>query len=319
MNILITGVAGFIGSSLAEKLVELGHSVFGVDNFDTFYKKETKLSNLHNLMQSANFTFLEGDICNKELYKNKIFKHIDIVVHLAARAGVRPSLEIPDKYYESNAIGTIELLEFAKREKIKRFIFASSSSVYGKNPNSPWKEDSELMPISPYAASKISAESIGKVYAHLYNIQFIALRFFTVYGPKQRPDLAIHKFFHKIYNDQAIDFYGDGKTYRDYTYIDDIIHGLIGALFSEELNENFMCFNLGNNKQISLAELVTNIEKIIGKKAILNYLPEQQGDVRSTCADINNSAKYLKYNPKTAIEEGLQSFNKWYLTQNKIN
>lgn len=226
MTILITGVAGFIGSNLAEKLLLDGHQIIGIDNFDPFYNKQIKLNNLSLFIHHPQFTFIEGDICDAELYANTKLLSIQCIVHLAAKAGVRPSIDVPEKYFTANANGTILLLEFAKNNNIKKFVFASSSSVYGKNPNSPWQEDStELMPISPYAASKIAAENIGKVYSHLYNINFIALRFFTVYGPRQRPDLAIHKFFKQIYNQEIIELYGKGDTYRDYTFIDDILKG----------------------------------------------------------------------------------------------
>lgn len=312
MKILITGVAGFIGSSLAEKLLSAGHTIIGIDNFDPFYDKKIKLRNLDSLLQNPNFTFIEADICDEEIYNKKELNDIEAVVHLAARAGVRPSLEIPAKYYTTNANGTILLLEFSRQNKITRFVFASSSSVYGKNPNSPWKEDeSELMPISPYAASKISAENIGKVYSHLYNIDFVALRFFTVYGPKQRPDLAIHKFFKKIYAGETIDLYGNGETYRDYTFIDDILTGLEAAVFSI-IPKGFSCFNLGNCEQVSLAQLVSSIETITGIKAKINRLPEQPGDVKATCADINKSKAILGYNPHTPIAEGLHKFDLWY-------
>ncbi|MGZ3919919.1 MAG: GDP-mannose 4,6-dehydratase [Bacteroidia bacterium] len=320
MTILITGVAGFIGSSLAEKLLAGGHTIVGIDNFDPFYSREVKLRNLEPLKKNERFTFLEADICNEAVYLKKELSNVESIVHLAARAGVRPSLEIPEQYYTTNANGTILLLEFARKNNIHRFVFASSSSVYGKNPDSPWKEDaSELMPISPYAASKISAENIGKVYSHLYNIDFVALRFFTVYGPKQRPDLAIHKFFKKIYAGEAIDLYGNGETYRDYTYIEDILTGIEAAIFSDKISKGFNCFNLGNCEQVSLAELVNTIETITGIKAKINRLPEQPGDVKATCADINKSKNFLGYNPHTPITEGLRKFDEWYKKTSNIN
>ncbi len=319
MTILITGVAGFIGSNLAEKLLLDGHQIIGIDNFDPFYNKQIKLNNLSLFIHHPQFTFIEGDICDAELYANTKLLSIQCIVHLAAKAGVRPSIDVPEKYFTANANGTILLLEFAKNNNIKKFVFASSSSVYGKNPNSPWQEDStELMPISPYAASKIAAENIGKVYAHLYPINFIALRFFTVYGPRQRPDLAIHKFFKQIYNQEIIELYGKGDTYRDYTFIDDILKGLNAAIFSTTINDGFNTFNLGNCYQVSLANLVQHIEKITGIKAKLNYLNEQPGDVKATCADINKSKNILNYNPQTSITDGLMAFNTWFKKTNNL-
>jgi UDP-glucuronate 4-epimerase len=317
MKILLTGAAGFIGSSLAEKLVKSGHGIVGIDNFDPFYPREIKQRNIEDLLRLPGFEFIEADIAEKSLYKTLGEKKIDRIVHLAARAGVRPSLDIPDQYLHTNSTATVLLLEFARQQNIQRFVFASSSSVYGKNPDSPWKEDvSALMPISPYAASKISAENVGKVYSHLYNIDFVALRFFTVYGPKQRPDLAIHKFFKKIYSGEVIELYGNGETYRDYTFIDDILQGLDSAIFSEKIEKGFSCYNLGNCQQVSLAQLVKSIEEVTGIKAKIKQLPEQPGDVKATCADITKSQAVLSYYPQTPLSEGLKAFNEWFKKTN---
>jgi UDP-glucuronate 4-epimerase len=317
MKIIVTGAAGFIGSSLCEKLVADGHSVIGIDNFDPFYNKSIKLDNLKELLKSKNFKFFENDINDKELYLREDLKSADIIVHLAAKAGVRPSIDKPMDYLQANSNGTLQLLDHAVKNNIKRFVFASSSSVYGQNPNSPWKEDkTELMPISPYAASKIAAENLGKVYAHLYPMDFVALRFFTVYGPKQRPDLAIHKFFHKIYKGEEIELYGSGETYRDYTFIDDIIDGLSKAVYSPTIGKGFSCYNLGNCYEVSLAKLVQDIQDVTGIKAKIKHLPEQPGDVRLTCADISKSKSTLGYDPQTSIVEGLKKFNLWFKEQN---
>lgn len=317
MKILITGAAGFIGSSLSEKLLSEGHRIIGIDNFDAFYSSAIKTKNISGLLSSPNFSMLEFDINNPALYSCEELKEADCIVHLAAKAGVRPSIEKPMDYLVANSNGSLNLLQFAHNNNIKRFIFASSSSVYGKNPVAPWKEDeSELMPISPYAASKIATEVMGKVYSHLYNLEFVALRFFTVYGPKQRPDLAIHKFFKKIYKGEEIELYGNGETYRDYTYIDDILKGVSGAIHSENIRVGFNCFNLGNCYEVSLAQLVKNIEEVTNIKAKIKSLPEQPGDVRLTCADINKSKEMLGYNPEITITEGLKRFNEWFKMEN---
>lgn len=311
-HILITGGAGFIGSNLIKKLI-LNFKVTVIDNFDNFYSRAQKENNLESFHDYANFKFIEGDIVNiNDL--NEI-KYVDTIIHLAAKAGVRPSIENPSQYLQVNTLGTQILLEYAKKNSIKQFIFGSSSSVYGINKDIPWKEDRILLPISPYASSKLSSEAIGHVYSHLYDIQFISLRFFTVYGPGQRPDLAIHKFFNLILNDQSIPFYGDGKTSRDYTYVDDIVDGIIGAL--DYHDTKFEIFNLGNNKTITLKDLIEKIEIICNKKAYLNYLPEQDGDVKVTSADIGKAKTNLRYSPKIEISEGLEKFYHWY-KENKL-
>lgn len=307
-HILVTGGAGFIGSNLIKKLIA-NFKVTAIDNFDDFYSRKQKEKNLEPLFNYPNFKFIEGDI----LTINDIngIEKVDTIIHLAAKAGVRPSIANPSQYLQVNTLGTQTLLDYAKKKSIKQFIFGSSSSVYGINNEIPWKEDGKLLPISPYAASKLSSESIGHVYSHLYDIQFISLRFFTVYGPGQRPDLAIHKFFHLILNNEQIPFYGDGNTSRDYTYIDDIVDGIIGAMDYQDTK--FEIFNLGNNQTITLKNLIEKIENVCRKKAILNYLPEQDGDVKITSADISKSNSLIKYHPKVKIEEGLEKFYEWYL------
>lgn len=313
-NIIITGGAGFIGSNLIDKLLSTNSvKILCIDNFDDFYDKGIKYKNIEHNFNNPNFTFLEEDILNFESLNSKINNNYDAIIHIAAKAGVRPSIIDPKLYQEVNIIGTQNILEIARIKKIKQFVFASSSSVYGNNKNFPWKEDNYILkPISPYASSKISCELLGHVYSHLYSIRFIALRFFTVYGPRQRPDLAINKFFRKIINNKAIDIYGKGNSIRDYTYIDDIVDGIISSLKYDKTN--YEIINLGNNKPISLMDLIGLIEKIIQKKTIKNYLPEQEGDVFKTYADINKANKLLNYFPKIEIEEGLNLYYKYLKT-----
>lgn len=312
MHILVTGGAGFIGSILIDELLTLGHQVTNIDNFDDFYSKDIKLKNIDNHLTYTTYQFIEGDITEDALFeKLSQYENIELIIHLAAKAGVRPSIENPPAYFKTNLTGTINILEFAKNNNIKKIIFASSSSVYGNNPRVPWQEnDYQLQPISPYAASKIAGENIGRVYSHLYDIQFTALRFFTVYGPRQRPDLAIHKFFKQILNDEPVILFGDGSTKRDYTFIDDIVSGIVSAM---EYNTNkFEIFNLGNSQTISLIDCIRSIEAVCKKKAILKYIPEQQGDVEQTNADISKSKNNLNYNPKTDIKKGMEEFYKWF-------
>jgi UDP-glucuronate 4-epimerase len=317
MHILVTGGAGFIGSSLIDKLLVMGHAITNIDNFDNFYSKEIKLKNIEGHLQSKNYVFVEGDITQKALLDNlKPKENFDLIIHLAAKAGVRPSIENAPAYFNTNVTGTLNIAEFAKEKGIKKIVFASSSSVYGSNPNVPWKEsDNALQPISPYAASKIAGENIGKVYSHLYGIQFTALRFFTVFGPRQRPDLAIHKFFRQIANDETIHLYGDGSTRRDYTFIEDILSGIIAAM--DYSKNKFEIFNLGNSQTITLSDLIKNIESVCNKKAILQYLPKQPGDVEQTYADVSKSKSILNYNPKTDIKKGLEEFHGWFNSLNK--
>ncbi len=314
MTILITGGAGFIGSHLADELLKQGKKVISIDNFDSFYPRSFKEQNIAHQKTNPNFSFYEADICNNNDLENIFNKHdIDIIVHLAARAGVRPSIKDPLVYEETNVMGTLHLLKMAVAKKINKFILASSSSVYGINKNIPWSEnDTDLKPISPYAASKIAAENHAKVFSHLYNLPVIALRFFTVYGPRQRPDLAIHKFFKLIYNNESIPFYGDGSTSRDYTYISDIVQGISGAINRKVINSNYEVYNLGNSSPVTLNELITAIASVTGKEVILDKLPPQEGDVNVTYSKIDKAKMELNYNPKTTFIEGLKLFNDWF-------
>ena len=318
MKILVTGGAGFIGSHLIDSLLQQGHEVVNVDNFDGFYSRSQKEENLKGHFSYSNYHFLEGDVTDHDfLEKAFSLSAFDQVVHLAAKAGVRPSIEDPEKYEAVNVGGTIRLLEHARKNKVPKFILASSSSVYGSNPSVPWREsDRDLQPISPYAASKIAAENYGRVYSVLYDIHFIALRFFTVYGPRQRPDLAIHKFFRSIYEGRPIPFFGDGSSRRDYTFIDDVIKGVMKAIMRERKGQSFEVYNLGNSSPVTLAELVKMIEDIAGKKAILERLPGQAGDVERTFADIEMAEKELGYSPSVSLPDGLARFNEWIIELN---
>tara|TARA_X000000368_G_scaffold400845_1_gene373115 strand:- start:2622 stop:3569 length:948 start_codon:yes stop_codon:yes gene_type:complete len=310
MNILLTGCAGFIGSHTLQKALEDGHRVIGVDNFDPFYSREVKNQNLCNV-SSENFELIEADLADLETYQKIDFMNEDLsfdaIIHLAAKAGVRPSIEDPLGYQRSNVIATQNLLEYAKKHSIKQFVFASSSSVYGVNPNVPWKEnDLVLQPISPYASTKVSCELMGHVYSQLYNIRFLGLRFFTVYGPRQRPDLAINKFFRLINEGEQIPFFGDGTTRRDYTYIDDIVNGIMRALVYNK--SNYEIFNLGNDQTVTLTELIETIELEMGQKAIIDKKPDQAGDVPQTWADISKAKSLLGYMPKTSFKEGIEKY-----------
>ena len=310
MHYLITGGAGFIGSHLAEVLISLGHRISVIDNFDEFYSKTIKLKNLEKLIHHPSFHLYQMDIRNHDELEDRLNHHYDAIIHLAAKAGVRPSIQAPMEYQSVNGNGTQSLLEFAKERKVKKFIFASSSSVYGINKHYPWSEDDHtLLPISPYASTKITGELLGHVYHKLHGIQFLALRFFTVYGPRQRPDLAINKFCRKILKREPIPFYGDGSTKRDYTYIDDIINGIIGAIKYNKTG--YEVINLGNSKLTSLTELVKTIEKCLGIKAIINYLPAQAGDVPITCANITKAKHLLDYHPQTDLKTGIARFVSW--------
>ncbi|MEO7960480.1 MAG: NAD-dependent epimerase/dehydratase family protein, partial [Ginsengibacter sp.] len=261
-RILVTGGAGFIGSNLIKKLLTLDqYRIYSIDNFDPFYSRLQKANNLKEITNHPNFTFIEGDISDNAALQQAA--GVDVIIHLAAKTGVRPSIHDPRSYYEVNVQGTQNMLEFARIQNVRQFIFASSSSVYGINKNLPWKEDDRLLPISPYAASKLSSEMLGHVYSHLYGIRFLALRFFTVYGPSQRPDLAIHKFFKSILQEKPIPVFGDGSTSRDYTFVEDIVSGIISSI--TYTNSLYEIINLGNHHGIPLSELISSIETICNK------------------------------------------------------
>ncbi len=316
MNIIITGAVGFIGSHIVEKLLFIGHKVYGVDNFDPFYDRRIKEKNMESFINNPNFRFYEIDINDFKSLKQIFFENrFDIVIHLAAKAGVRPSIEDPIGYYKTNVLGTLNVLEAMKEGGCKKMIFASSSSVYGNNEKIPFSEDDRVdNPISPYAASKKAGELLCHTYHHLYGFDIFCLRFFTVYGPRQRPDLAIHKFTKLIINGKPIPFYGDGSSERDYTYIDDIVDGVICAI---DKLKGYEIFNIGESRTISLIKMVQTLEKVIGKKAVLNKIPFPKGDVKKTYADITKARSKLGYNPKYSFEEGIKEFIDWYLNINE--
>lgn len=311
MNYLVTGGAGFIGSHLVDKLIDEQHSnVICLDNFDDFYNPKIKRKNISSFAQKSNFILVEGDLRDKQILQNIFLKNkIDVVIHLAARAGVRPSLKLPALYFDVNVNGTINILETMRENNCTKLVFASSSSVYGNNTKIPFSEtDNVDFPISPYAASKKAGELVCHTYNHLYGFDITCLRFFTVYGPRQRPEMAIHQFARNISAGDPITVFGDGSTKRDYTYIDDIISGVLASI--TRLN-GYRIFNLGESKTIELIKLIGLIEKYTAKKAILNFRPEQPGDVKLTYSDVTKAQKELGYNPTTSMEEGIKKFIDW--------
>jgi UDP-glucuronate 4-epimerase len=309
MNLLVTGGAGFIGSHLVEALLRRGHSVTVVDNFNDYYPPAVKRRNVAAFGGGA--TVCECDIRDApKLAQIFAARHWDGIYHLAACAGVRPSLQQPALYADVNILGTQRLLELAHQHAVRKFIFASSSSVYGSNATVPFQEDQPVnRPLSPYAATKLAGEALTHVYHHLYGLDVACLRFFTVYGPRQRPDLAIHKFTRAILHDQPIEVYGDGESSRDYTYIDDILQGLLACL---DRSFGYEIINLGGSRPVKLRELVRRIERATGKTARITALPAQPGDMEHTCADIARAGRLLGYTPQVAIEDGLPKFVEWY-------
>jgi len=307
---LVTGGAGFIGSHLVEQLLTEGWQVTVVDNFDSFYDITFKERNIRTQLSQPNYRLVRADIRDLPAIRTALAEEYQVVIHLAAKAGVRPSIQDPVTCQQVNVQGTQNILELAKERGIKQFIFASSSSVYGLNPDVPWREDNHmLLPVSPYAATKIAGELIGHVYSNLYGIRFIALRFFTVFGPRQRPDLAIHKFARLMLEGKPLPVYGDGLTCRDYTYIDDIVQGIRAAIKYNKTN--YEVFNLGNNCTVTLSDLIQALEEALGVEARLQRLPEQPGDVQRTYACIEKANRLLGYEPKTDITTGLKSFVQW--------
>lgn len=313
LRFLITGGAGFIGSHIVDELLSLGENVVVIDNFNPYYDPEIKWKNISNAQENPNFKLLEGDILDKDLL-NEIFSSfdIDILVHMAAQAGVRGSIKNPELYTKVNVLGTLNLLEMCKKYKIKKMIFGSSSSIYG-NGEVPFSENNKVdEPISPYAATKKGAELLCYNYYHLYKIPITCLRFFTVYGPRQRPEMAIHKFTRLMNDNELIPIYGDESSSRDYTYITDILDGIKSAI---KKDLGFEIINLGSSDPIKLLDLVNLIQEKMGKEAKLSFLPPQSGDVERTYADVSKAEKLLGYSPKVSIEEGIEKFVKWYLNQ----
>jgi len=312
MHILVTGGAGFIGSHLVDSLLADGVEVTVLDNFDSFYDRQVKERNIREHRNHERYRLIDGDLRDAESLNEQLTARFDVIVHLAAMAGVRPSIERPLTYQDVNVTGTQNLLEIARRQKIPHFVFASSSSVYGVNPRVPWSEDDYvLQPISPYASTKVSGELLGHVYSHLYGFRFIALRFFTVYGPRQRPDLAIHKFAHLISSGRPIPLFGDGSTRRDYTYVDDIVAGIRGAIRYDR--SPYEVINLGNNATVTLIEMVHTIEEALGKRATIDWKPDQPGDVPQTWASVAKARDLLGYDPRTPFKEGIRRFAEWFL------
>lgn len=314
-KVIVTGGAGFIGSHLIDALLQIPDlHVTCIDNFDSFYSESLKRKNIQGHLSSSNYRLVEADICDFDYLIKELQDDYEGIIHLAAKAGVRPSMENPIEYQRVNVLGTQSLLEFARLKNIGKFIFASSSSVYGINKQFPWSEEIlDLKPISPYASSKISGEWLGRCYSEIYSIQFIALRFFTVFGPRQRPDLAINKFVSLIKDSQSISLFGDGSTKRDYTYVTDIVQGILASLKYDE--KMYDVFNLGNSYPITLIEMIRTIESALQQQAKINYLPEQVGDVPSTLADNSKSQKILGYFPNTSFKSGIEEFIKWKASQ----
>ncbi len=319
-DILITGGAGFIGSHLVERL--LGEGVWRVsvvDDFNDFYSPSIKRANVSPFLDNPRFSLYEIDICDGESLRRVFLGNkFDAIVHLAARAGVRPSLLAPKLYSDTNIGGTLNLLEAAREFGIKQFVFGSSSSVYGVNCKVPFSEaDKVSQPISPYAATKAAGELLCHTYSHLYDIRAVCVRFFTVYGARQRPDLAIHKFSRLILENKPIQMFGDGTTRRDYTYIDDVIAGVRAAI--DYSGTNFEIFNLGESQTVELKELIKLLEKNLGRRAIIERRPVQPGDVPQTFADISKARALLGYNPQTKIEEGIREFSRWIIGNRQID
>jgi UDP-glucuronate 4-epimerase len=311
MRILVTGGAGFIGSHLVEKLLATGHEVAILDDFNDFYDPQIKHANIAGFAKdtAVHHIDLRDSASVRNVFQREKF---ETIAHLAARAGVRPSIEHPQLYCDTNVSGTLHLLDAARVTGVERFIFASSSSVYGSSKTVPFSEDQHLtQTLSPYAATKIAAEFLCSTYAHLYPMRVVSLRYFTVYGPRQRPDLAIHQFTRRIYAGEPIEQFGDGTTRRDYTFIDDVIQGTMAALKYD--GPRFDIFNLGESETIQLKDLISAIENALRKKAKINRLPEQPGDMPLTCADISKARKLLGYNPTTRFSDGLPRFIEWFL------
>lgn len=311
MQVLVTGAAGFIGSHLCERLLSDGHSVVGIDNFDPFYDVSIKRDNLKQALTCADFTFVEADIRDDVRLREILSDHsCEMIVHLAARAGVRPSIEDPPGYEDVNIRGTTVLLTVARDVGIRKFVFASSSSVYGNNEKVPFCEtDNVDFPISPYAATKKSGELICHTYSHLYEMDISCLRFFTVYGPRQRPDLAIHKFARLITAGEPIPVFGDGSMMRDFTYIDDTVDGICAAM---QHCRGYEIYNLGESQPVRLDALVRTLEEVLGCRAIIKRYPEQPGDVQRTYADISKARRRLGYDPKVSLRDGLKRFSEWF-------
>jgi UDP-glucuronate 4-epimerase len=312
MHVLVTGGAGFIGSHVVDSLLVNGDAVTVLDNFDPFYDRRIKERNIAGHRTHPRWRLIEADLRDADALERLLTGSFDAIVHLAAKAGVRPSIEAPLMYQDVNVRGTHNLLEAARRLNVPHVVFASSSSVYGVNPRVPWsEEDSVLQPISPYASTKVSGELLGHVYSHLYGFRFLVLRIFTVYGPRQRPDLAIHKFANLIAAGRPVPLYGDGRTRRDYTYVGDIAAGISAALRYDR--SRYEVINLGNNATVTLLEMVRALEDALGTRATIDWQPEQPGDVPQTWANVAKARDLLGYEPRTPFTEGIRRFAEWFL------
>jgi len=314
---LVTGGAGFIGSHLVDHLIGKGVArIVVLDNFDEFYHPQIKRSNIANHLNHPSFRLVTADIRNYEALRQLFLEEtFDCIIHLAAKAGVRPSVNDPRTYQEVNVSGTLNLLEMARIQGIKKFIFGSTSSIYGPAAIPPFKEDAPLAPISPYAATKAAGELLAYTYNHLYGLQVCCLRFFTVYGPRQRPDLAIHKFARNILDKTAIPLYGDGTNQRDFTYIDDIIQGVMAAI--EYDATPFEIINLGESQTITVKRMIELLEEVLGVQAIIEHYPPQPGDLPLTHADVNKAKQLLGYRPSTPIDQGIRKFVDWLLNKDE--
>jgi UDP-glucuronate 4-epimerase len=318
MHVLVTGGAGFIGSHLVDRLLGEGHTVTVLDNFDPFYDRSTKERNIQGHRDHPRWRLVDRDIRDLSALHSDLRDDYDAIVHLAARAGVRPSIDDPLGYADVNVRGTHNLLELARARHILQFVFASSSSVYGINPHVPWREDDfVLQPISPYASTKVSGELLGHVYSHLFQIRVVALRLFTVYGPRQRPDLAIHKFAGLMLQGRPIPVFGDGSTRRDYTFVADIVSGIRAAINYDKTD--YEVINLGNNDTLSLDEMIAGLEKALGISATIERLPEQPGDVPQTWAQIDKARTLLGYEPLTRYADGVKQFAEWFRRSHTLN
>ncbi|BET67000.1 GDP-mannose 4,6-dehydratase [Opitutales bacterium ASA1] len=311
--ILVTGAAGFIGSHLVDRLLADGHEVLGLDDFDPFYPAETKRENLRDASKHPRFRLIDADLCEPETWTDLaeiLESRCRCIVHLAAKAGVRPSLADPIGYHATNLTGTLRLLEFARHHGNPHVVLASSSSVYGVNSRVPWREDDhDLQPISPYASSKLAMEQAARVYASAYGQRIVALRFFTVYGPRQRPDLAIAKFARRMRAGLPIPVFGDGSTRRDYTFVDDIVDGIVRAMRYDA--SPFEVINLGNHRTVSLREMIDTLADVFGIDPILEELPPQTGDVPQTWADVTRASRLLGWKPKTDFASGIRAYKSW--------
>ena len=312
MTILVTGGAGFIGSHLCEALLNDGHKVVCLDNFDPFYASEIKRAHLQGLVEHPDFSLVEGDIRDRQLLRQIFTRQtVSTVIHLAAKAGVRPSILQPGDYFDVNVNGTLQLLESMAEARVQRLVFASSSSVYGNQAKVPFVETDEVNhPISPYAASKRSGELLAYTYHHLYGLDVACLRLFTVYGPRQRPDLAIHKFAQLAFDNQPIPLYGDGKTRRDYTFVGDIVRGIQQLLVMYP--RGYEIFNLGGGRPVSLLDLIRAMEHALGQPLEVQFREKQAGDVEQTFADVSKAKRVFGYQPQVRLEEGMKLFVEWF-------